>query len=72
MGLVQTKPMPTADVNGTISWQEAVRYVWDPANPELCLLQQFAMDYGRLMGERIDLGELRAWHSERFTDLMFP
>ena len=52
MGLVQTKPMPTTDVNGTISWQEAVRYVWDPANPELCLLQQFAMDYGRLMGER--------------------
>lgn len=64
--------MLTADANGTISWSEAVHLIWDPANPDLCLLQEFSMEYGRLMGERIDLGELRAWRSERFAELMFP
>ena len=54
-------PYPIADANGTISYSEAVRLVWDPANPDLCLLAQFAKDYGRLMGDRIDLGELEDW-----------
>ena len=61
-------PYPTADANGTISYSEAVRFAWDPANPDRCLLKEFARDYGRLMGERIDLGELEDWHTRMVVD----
>ncbi len=54
-------PYPIADANGTISYREAVNFAWKPANPDRCLLKEFARDYGRLMGERIDLGELEDW-----------
>ena len=54
---------PTADANGTISWSEAIQFVFSP-DPSLNFITQFAQDYGHLMGERIDLGELEAWYSE--------
>ena len=47
---------PTADANGTISWQEAVEFVWS-ADEDLNFVPQFAQDYAHLCGERIDLGE---------------
>ena len=47
---------PTPDANGTISWQEAIQFVWD-ADQDLNFLPQFAQDYSH-PGERIDLGEL--------------
>ncbi len=54
---------PTPDANGTISWSEAVQFVFSP-DPELNFLSQFAQDYSHLCGERIDLGELQTWYSE--------
>ena len=54
---------PTPDANGTISWQEAVQFVFSP-DPDLNFLAQFAQDYGHMFGERVDLGELEVWYSE--------
>ena len=54
---------PTPDANGTISWSEAVQFVFSP-DPDLNFLVQFARDYGHLFGERVDLGELEVWYSE--------
>ena len=65
---------PTADANGTISWQEAVEFVWS-ADADLNFLPQFAQDYGHLFGERIDLGELETWRCDLIgaliADLVF-
>tara|TARA_Y100000592_G_scaffold83237_1_gene132821 strand:+ start:521 stop:763 length:243 start_codon:yes stop_codon:yes gene_type:complete len=67
VGYAQPKgtPMthPTPDANGTISWSEAVQFVFSP-DPDLNFLMQFAQDYGHLFGERVDLGELEVWYSE--------
>ena len=67
-------PHPTADANGTISYSEAVQFAWNRHDPDLNFLEEFARDYGRLMGERIDLGELQQWHwdlvLERCRDLV--
>ena len=54
---------PTPDANGTISWSEAVQFVWD-ADQDLNFLPQFAQDYAHLCGERIDLGELETWRCD--------
>ena len=54
---------PIADANGTISWSEAIQFVFNP-DPSLNFIAQFAQDYGHMMGERIDLGELETWYSE--------
>ena len=54
---------PTPDANGTISWSEAVQFVFSP-DPDLNFLAQFAQDYCHLCGERVDLGELEVWYSE--------
>jgi len=65
---------PTPDANGTISWHEAVMFAWNP-DQDLNFLAQFAQDYGHLMGERIDLGELEVWYSDlainAIADLVF-
>ena len=65
---------PTADANGTISWQEAVEFVWS-ADQDLNFVPQFAQDYGHLFGERIDLGELETWRCDLIgaliADLVF-
>ena len=65
---------PTADANGTISWQEAVEFVWS-ADQDLNFIPQFAQDYGHLYGERIDLGELETWRCDLIgaliADLVF-
>jgi len=65
---------PTPDANGTITWSEAVQFAWNP-DQDLNFLAQFAQDYGHLMGERIDLGELEVWYSDlainAIADLMF-
>ena len=65
---------PTPDANGTISWQEAVEFVWS-ADQDLNFIPQFAQDYGHLYGERIDLGELETWRCDLIgaliADLVF-
>ena len=65
---------PTPDANGTISWQEAIRFVWN-SDQDLNFLPQFAQDYSHLCGERIDLGELEVWYSDLavavIADLVF-
>ena len=65
---------PTPDANGTISWQEAIRFVWND-DQDLNFLPQFAQDYAHLCGERIDLGELEVWYSDLaiavIADLVF-
>ena len=65
---------PTPDANGTISWQEAIQFVWD-ADQDLNFLPQFAQDYAHLCGERIDLGELETWRCDLIgaliADLVF-
>ena len=65
---------PTPDANGTISWQEAIRFVWN-SDQDLNFLPQFAQDYAHLCGERIDLGELEVWYSDLavavIADLVF-
>ena len=63
---------PTADANGTISWAEAVQFAHS-SGPEF--MAWFAVTYWHLMGERIDLGELEALHTDwaldRIADLVF-
>ena len=63
---------PTADANGTISWAEAVQFAHS-SGPEF--LAWFAVTYCHMMGERIDLGELEALHTDwaldRIADLVF-
>ena len=70
----QPMTFPTADANGTISWSEAVQFVWD-ADQDLNFLPQFAQDYSHLCGERIDLGELETWRCDLIgaliADLVF-
>ena len=65
---------PTPDANGTISWSEAVQFVFSP-DPDLNFLAQFAQDYGHLCGERVDLGELETWRCDLIgaliADLVF-
>ena len=65
---------PTPDANGTISWSEAVQFVFSP-DPDLNFLVQFARDYGHLFGERVDLGELETWRCDLvgalIADLVF-
>ena len=65
---------PTPDQNGTISWSEAVQFVWS-ADQDLNFLPQFAQDYSHLCGERIDLGELETWRCDLIgaviADLVF-
>tara|TARA_R100000005_G_C4856131_1_gene119959 strand:- start:15 stop:284 length:270 start_codon:yes stop_codon:yes gene_type:complete len=65
---VQTKAMntyPTADSNGTISWAEAVQFAHS-SGPEF--MAWFAVTYWHMMGERIDLGELEALHTDWALD----
>ena len=49
-------------------------FAWNP-DQDLNFLAQFAQDYGHLMGERIDLGELEVWYSDlainAIADLVF-
>ena len=63
---------PTADTNGTISWAEAVQFAHS-SGPEF--MAWFAVTYWHLMGERVDLGELEALHTDwaldRIADLVF-
>jgi hypothetical protein len=70
----QPMTFPTPDANGTISWSEAIQFVWD-ADQDLNFLPQFAQDYSHLCGERIDLGELEVWRSDligqMIADLVF-
>ena len=65
---------PRADANGTIAWNQAIQYVWNE-DQGLNFLAQFAHDYGHMVGERIDLGELEEWYSEHaieaIADLVF-
>lgn len=65
---------PRPDANGTISWQQAVNFVWSDDHG-LNFIPQFAQDYSHLYGERIDLGELETWYSEKvieaIADLVF-
>ena len=53
----------TPDANGTISFYEAIRFVWN-TDPDLNFLPQFSEDYGHLGLDRIDFGELEVWYSE--------
>ncbi len=53
----------TADLNGTISWTDALRLVNETAADQRnYLIRDFLQSaYAKLRGERIDLGELNAW-----------
>ena len=63
---------PTPDANGTIAWNDAVMFAWES---DKAVFSRFAADYGHLYDERIDLGELMAWHSDvvmgAIADLVF-
>ena len=58
---------PTTDSNGTISWTEAVQFAQSSGTE---FLAWFAVTYWHLMGERIDLGELEALHTDCIADLV--
>ena len=53
----------TADLNGTISWVDALRLVNESAADQRSnLIRDFLQSaYAKLRDERIDLGELNAW-----------
>ena len=53
----------TADLNGTISWIDALRLVNETAADQRnYLIRDFLQSaYAGMRGERIDLGELNAW-----------
>ena len=67
------KPVP--DENGTISWNQGAVMVALSAVPE-SIVDYVTTDYGHMIGERVDLGELNAWISDRTIDaiaeLIFP
>ena len=56
----------TADLNGTISWVDALRLVNESAADQRSnLIVDFLQsDYAGMRGERIDLGELNVWIME--------
>ena len=66
---------PVPDENGTISWNQGAVMVALSAVPE-SIVDYCTKDYGHLIGERIDLGELNVWISDRTLDaiaeLIFP
>jgi len=65
---------PVPDENGTISWDQGAVMVALSAVPESIV--SYVKDYGHLIGERVDLGELNVWISDRTMDaiaeLIFP
>ena len=65
---------PVPDENGTISWDQGAVMVALSAVPESIV--DYVKDYGDLIGDRVDLGELNVWISERTIDaiaeLIFP
>lgn len=65
---------PSPDENGTISWDQGAVMVAVSAVPESIV--DYVKEYGDLIGERVDLGELYVWISDRtidaIADLMFP
>ena len=65
---------PIPDENGTISWDQGAVMVALSAVPESIV--DYVKDYGDLIGERVDLGELNVWINDRTIDviaeLIFP
>ena len=65
---------PVPDENGTISWNQGAVMVALSAVPESIV--DYVKDYGDLIGERVDLGELNVWINDRRIDaiaeLIFP
>ena len=65
---------PVPDENGTISWDQGAVMVALSAVPESIV--DYVKDYGDLIGERVDLGELNVWINDRTIDaiaeLIFP
>ena len=65
---------PVPDENGTISWEQGAVMVALSAVPESIV--DYVKDYGDLIGDRVDLGELYVWISDRTVDavaeLIFP
>jgi hypothetical protein len=58
---------PVPDENGTISWDQGAVMVALSAVPE-SIVAYVTTDYGRMIGGRVDLGELNAWISDRTID----
>ena len=65
---------PVPDENGTISWDQGAVMVALSAVPESIV--DYVKEYGHMIGERVDLGELNLWISEHTMDviaeLIFP
>ena len=65
---------PVPDENGTISWDQGAVMVALSAVPESIV--DYVKDYGHLIGERVDLGELYVWISDHtvsaVAELIFP
>ncbi|MEK9696641.1 MAG: hypothetical protein VW270_12840, partial [Candidatus Poseidoniales archaeon] len=65
---------PVPDDNGTISWDQGAVMVALSAVPESIV--DYVKDYGDLIGQRVDLGELNVWISDHtvsaIAELIFP
>lgn len=65
---------PAPDENGTISWDQGAVMVALSAVPESIV--DYVKEYGDLIGERVDLGELNVWISDQtlsaLAELIFP
>ena len=65
---------PVPDQNGTISWEQGAVMVALSAVPESIV--DYVKEYGHMIGERVDLGELNEWISqqtiEAIAELIFP
>ena len=65
---------PVPDQNGTISWDQGAVMVALSAVPESIV--DYVKEYGHMIGERVDLGELNEWISqqtiEAIAELIFP
>ena len=65
---------PLPDENGTISWNQGAVMVALSAVPESIV--DYVKEYGHLIGERVDLGELYVWISDHtvsaIAELIFP
>jgi hypothetical protein len=65
---------PVPDENGTISWEQGAVMVALSAVPESIVA--YVKEYGHMIGERVDLGELNVWISDctmdAIAELIFP
>lgn len=61
---------PVADAAGTVSWQQALMYVFYYGNQCSEIIVSFTKEYDVDKFERIDLGELNVWMEQQAEEII--